>query len=320
MRTTLFIMLALTSQQLAAQNCESVIALSKRVSVTVEDQKSLEAAAADFCSSYSKATANSSGSSLGIGFGMLSASFGSANADVSSVASRYCSVQNSSHAREDAYRRYIESISPDAYRAYELCIRYSQQDLKFSLDPATTLPSEFTMVALYASKTQGARAELAFDASDGVACAWVGNSAGKQLLESGSSAALKCKRADSGTKSYVSVFSPTIAIEPLSIPWQAYTKDGTPTDAVDALRQSLDAVESRARAYDNRLAAMEAEIRGAKVAVSMGNCKSPADSWRAANLTPKPGEAPLCAPGHIVAGVNPANNEAACCTYDLSLP
>ena len=63
---------------------------------------------------------------------------------------------------------------------------------------------------------------------------------------------------------------------------------------------------------------LQAKVQGMKVQLSLGNCKSPTQSWEAASLTPKPGEVGICAPGYLAGGVNPQNGEAVCCTYGIS--
>lgn len=260
MRKVVLGVLLLFTRALMAQDCESVIALSKTVSVVVEDQRSVEAAAANFCSAYSKSTSSGTSANLGISYGLLSGSFGSSSVDAAAVASRYCSVQNTSQARADAYQRYVESISPDAYRAYEVCVKYSEQELKFSLDPATVLPNQFTVIALYASKAKNAKTALAFSASDDVTCAWVGNKGEQAELASGSTAALKCTRSDSERKSYVSVFSPELAIEAMNIPWQAYTKEGVSIDMVAALQARLGTMETQLAQLRSRTDSLASEL------------------------------------------------------------
>src|SRR5207237_3915357 len=165
MRTIISLLLMFIAQGLVAQNCESVIALSKTTNVAIADRQAVENAAANFCSAYTQSNASGSSSSFGVGYGPLSVSFGGGSADAAAVASRYCSASNRSIADANAYRTYVESIAPAAYHAYETCLKYSQQDLKFSSDQATILPNEFTITALYSSNRMGANTKVSFSSS-----------------------------------------------------------------------------------------------------------------------------------------------------------
>lgn len=230
-----------TSLGASAQECESVVALSKVVSTVVSNRDSVEQHAANFCNEYSRSSGRSSSSSFGASFKFLAASFGSNSASVDEVASKYCSASNSSSATKDAYKQYIESISPNAYSAYEQCLRMTKQDLRFSVNLASVLPAQFSMSVAFTSSVSGSQAaKLAYSASDGISCKW-GTSSEKTLsMPSGSSALLDCSRTDQTKRGYVMVVrSDATSSDPLTLPWQAYNREGVPVDTLAELQQSI---------------------------------------------------------------------------------
>jgi hypothetical protein len=127
----MFLVIASAAANAHGQQCEGVIALSKVVSAAVQDKTSVEQNAARFCSEYSRSTDRSSSSSFGASYKFLSGSFAGGNASVEAVASKYCSASSNFSESRDAYKQYIESISPNAYNAYQQCLIMSTQDVKF---------------------------------------------------------------------------------------------------------------------------------------------------------------------------------------------
>src|SRR3712207_2091918 len=77
-----------------AQDCSSVIALSKLRSSTASSVAEVQSHAAKFCSEYSRNRSDSNTSSAAASYKFLSASFSSGSASVDEVASKYCSAQN----------------------------------------------------------------------------------------------------------------------------------------------------------------------------------------------------------------------------------
>jgi hypothetical protein len=304
MRMAISLLLVFIARGLFAQNCESVIALSKTVDVAVADRQSVETAASNFCSAFSQSNTSGSSSSLGVGYGPLSVSFGGGSVDAAAVASRYCSASNRSVADTNAYRTYVESIAPAAYHAYETCLKYSQKDLKFSSDQATILPNEFTITALYSSNSMGASTKVSFSSSSDVTCTWSSGNSTDITLPSGSSAALQCKRSDSGKKSYVNLFSPTLAVDPMSVPWGAYSKDGTPIDLLSAIQARTMRLERELANLKDRLSTIEARP------FYKGATPSTFTNSQRGSATPK-GSSKLCGEGWVMVGFADAN-EVSC--------
>jgi len=231
----------------AAQDCETVIALSKVISGRVQDQNLVETHAATFCSQYRQSRGSSSSSEFGASYKFLAASFGSSSASVEDVASKYCSAENNSRSRSDAYREYIEAIAPGAYPAYEQCLRLSSQNLKFSLDPASVLPREFSLAAQFVGRAVGARARLGYSSSSDVTCTWNGASASstEHALTAGMTTFLKCTRPSNAAASYVRISNLDATDEVLTIPWQQYTAEGIPVVPLQAIQSRVANLESR---------------------------------------------------------------------------
>lgn len=235
------------SGNVVAQECESVIALSKVVATVVSDRDSVEQHAANFCNEYSRSGGKSNSASFGASYKFLSASFGSTSASMEAVASKYCSASNSYAASKDAYKQYIETISPNAYSAYEQCLRMSRQDLKFNVNTASILPHEFSMSASFVSSTGQPSAQITYSASKDVTCRWDDTNQKTRILKTGSSAILECERANPSQRSYVTVVRSDVGAnqDTLTLPWQAYNKNGHPVDSLAALRSRIISLETQ---------------------------------------------------------------------------
>lgn len=249
-----------------AQNCESVIALSKVVNTTVSDKDSLEQHASNFCNEYSKAQGSGKSSSFGASFKFLSASFGSSTVSAETVASKYCSANNSSVASKDAYKNYIETISPNAYSAYEQCLRMANDHLQFSVDIAGILPTEFSISASFVSPIRAAtNAEVSYSASKDVNCKWDDGPDKKIAIQTGGTAILECSRTDSTVKSYVRLVRKDGPGQPLILPWQAYTKEGVPVDTIRDFQKSMEALQNKLSSLGGQIDAVNTRIDGIKL-------------------------------------------------------
>ncbi|MGC2164578.1 MAG: hypothetical protein WA632_01035 [Gallionella sp.] len=260
------IVLFTTYSAAMGQECESVIALSKVVSSTVADKDSVEQHAANFCNEYSKSSGSSSSTSFGASYKFLSASFGSSNVSAEAVASKYCSASNSSSASKDAYKQYIETISPSAYSAYEQCLKMSKQDLKFSVDVGSILPNQFSISAAYTSSVAGVKStDVSYSASDGVNCQWDGSKNRKQTIQTGTQSILECRRTDQTKKSFVRLVMSTGTSEPLTLPWQAYNKEGIPVNSIRDFQNTIDALQKDIQALKKKIEDVNGRIDGIKL-------------------------------------------------------
>lgn len=227
-----------------AEDCASLIALSKTVSTRTHDKKSIDENAAAFCSDYRRYKNDRSNSNFGASYKFLSASMGKSSASVDEVASSYCSSSDNYAARSDAYKEYIETIAPQAYPAYETCMRMRNDATKvsFGLDVGSVIPTQFTLNAAFTSNMQGATAVLTYSKSKDVTCTWQGqeNTAVRITMAAGSTAVLECERQDPSKESFVKVSNVTIASldSSFTLPWQAY-RDGLPVNALQVLMNEV---------------------------------------------------------------------------------
>jgi hypothetical protein len=230
------------------QNCESVIALSKTSAAQVSDQQTIEQQARNFCSDYRQARSSGSSMDAGGSYGLFSASVGMTNQSSDSVASKYCSSENNYAASSSAYKSYVESISPNAYSAYQRCIELSNNDLRFSVDSAAILPDEFSISASFTSNSAArtlARLEIA--PSQGVTCKSSGQTATVLDIPTGSSIAINCRRSNRQSSAYVRFVDRTSSAQPMTLPWQAYNDQGVPIQTLLSMHQRISAIESEVK-------------------------------------------------------------------------
>ena len=237
---------------LNAEECSSIIALSKTTSSTIKNRDTFEKHVSNFCKEYSKATGSSNSRQYGISYEFLSLSMGSSRTNSESIASKYCSASNSTKSSKDAYKEYIETISPYAYSSYKDCISMSKEDLKFKLDLASMLPNEFSLSVLFSSQTREDTAELSFYAPKGVTCSWHEFNTTSISIPSGSTSLLNCSRENSHKRTYVKVIRKDGNTQ-LSIPWGAYDKNGTPMDMLRKLEKKYTTLLSDNEKLQNSL-------------------------------------------------------------------
>lgn len=275
--------IVLLSGSASAQNCENVIALSKIRSTVVQDAEAVEQHASNFCKEYAKSSGSRKSTSYGASYKFLSASFGSSGASVEEVASKYCASDNIYSASKDAYREYIESISPGAYGAYEQCIQMSKQDLRFNVDPGSVLPTEFSITASFVSRAElHDRAVLTYSSSEDVRCSWNESDGQKKVLKTGSTALLKCERPDQEKRSYVTIVDSTSGRNlPLTLPWQAYNEDGVPVSALDELERKIDRLRAEISKVNNRAADNSNNIANISTSptVTIYKCPKGTNGW-----------------------------------------
>jgi hypothetical protein len=283
MKKIILAYIALFPGLVSAQSCENVIELSKIRNTVVQDNSAVEQHASSFCKEYAKSSGKSSSSNFGASYKFLSASFGSSGASMEEVASRYCSSDNIYTASKDAYRQYIESISPGAYGAYEQCIRMSKQDIRFNVDPGSILPTEFSVSASFVSTAALQNsATLTYSSSDDVRCNWDDSSEPKKVLQTGSTALLKCKRENQAKKSYVTiVHSSSGSSLPLTLPWQAYDDHGIPINTLDELKREVDTINGKFFELNNSMTINAGKLQTISTSptVTIYKCPKGTNGW-----------------------------------------
>ena len=261
------------------QNCESVIALSKTTSTQVSDKGSLDQRASSFCSEYSSSKKSGSSMNAGGSYGPLSASVGMSDQSAEAVASKYCSSDNASVASTSAFKSYVESISANAYPAYEQCLALSKNDLKFSVDTAAILPDEFSISATFVSTAGLKNTRVEISPSTGVTCRVNGRPEPQSQVEinTATTAAINCKRTDRSIAAYVRFVNSIGTPTPLTLPWQACTQQGIPVDTFFALEKRIGALERRGHSQSGTIAL---KAVGTRPITDGGSCPSGSDATR----------------------------------------
>ncbi|MFV9668301.1 hypothetical protein ACNY68_04805 [Pantoea sp. KXB25] len=226
----------------SADDCESIISLSRIVSETTYDKDAVEQNANYFCHAYSQGTSISNDSNFGASYKFLAASFGSSNVTVTEVASKYCSASDNYSKSRDAYKQYVQIIAPGAYEAYKQCTTI-KKDMQFNVD--SVLPAQFSMsVGFVSSDSSVKNASVSYSASTGVSCHWNNTPGVEKIIPTGSTSYIECNRTDQTQKAYVKIIrTDSATIQPLTLNWQAYDKNGYPLDTLKEFGSRLKALE-----------------------------------------------------------------------------
>lgn len=234
-----------------AEDCESIISLSKITNSEASDKNSVEQSANYFCQEYSKGTNVSNDSKFGASFKFLSANYGSSSATVTEVASKYCSASSGYSTSNDAYKKYVESIAPGAYGAYQQCLDV-KKNMKFNVD--TVLPAEFSITVGFVSQGHNDnKASVSYSASSGVTCHWNGSETNSIEIPTGSTYFLECKRPDQTKKSFVKIIrTDSTESPPLTLSWQAYDVQGNPINTLIAFDERIKVLETELSQLQDR--------------------------------------------------------------------
>jgi hypothetical protein len=237
------------------QGCETVISMSRLQAVSISNNQTVQQHATNFCQEYSKNKGKSGGSNFGASYKFLSASFGSSNASVEAVASKYCSASDSSLAKTDSYQEYVETIAPGAFAAYDQCLRFTKSDLTFAVDLTMLFPREVSATLGFASQVSGnSQAKLRYESTSGTSCTWNGSPTQEFTLQHPSSASLKCTRTNISEPSGVKVIrTDSGAQQSMSFRWIAYDPSGQPVDSLLALQKRVDALNEQVQATSQTL-------------------------------------------------------------------
>jgi hypothetical protein len=135
------------------------------------------------------------------------------------------------------------------------------QNLTFNVALGSILPAQFSMNVGFVSRVAASKtAVLSYSASDGVSCKWNGGNSKTLTIQSGSNATLECSRRDQTKKAYVAVVRQDDASQgPLTIPWQAYDREGNPVDSLRALQNKISTMERDVSKLANSKADISAE-------------------------------------------------------------
>ncbi|MDP5277949.1 H-type lectin domain-containing protein [Sphingomonas sp. DG1-23] len=235
------------SQAAAQDNCTSVISLARVRSDMVQARDQVEQHAANFCNEYRNARSSNRAIGLSASYRFLSGTFNSSSASAEEVASRYCSADSSFSRLSTAYQSYVESIAPGAFPAYEQCVIMSRHEVHFRVDPASVLPGQFVVIAYFRPQASGNTANLSYSSSSDVNCSWNGVRGIRYALFGASQATLNCRRTDSSRRSFVAIVRDDGG-DQITLPWQAYNRDGVPVATMAELSARIAEVDVRRRA------------------------------------------------------------------------
>ncbi|MBC3917116.1 hypothetical protein H8L32_06485 [Undibacterium sp. CY18W] len=225
------------SPELSRADCRDVIELSKVASEVVQGSAELETTARAFCKEYASAKANNKSMNVGGNYGPLSASFGQSSASAEQIASKYCDASDSSRARTDAFRQYVESIAPGAFSAYERCVSLAGSGVTISVSKAAILPLYFGANVSFQSNENLAVQILDFAASPDVTCKWKngqGPASTQTKLQANTADVLQCTRQSDQNKSAVQIFPKSKPNSSLDFEWDKYQR-GVPVDLLAQL-------------------------------------------------------------------------------------
>ncbi len=270
----------------SAEDCASVLALSRNQNSTLSSSSDVRLNATNFCKEYSSGNSKSRSSGFSARYKALAGSFSGSKASESEVASKFCSASDLSSAADNAYEIYVDNIAPGAFSAYQQCI--SNKVIDFAIDPNSVLPNQFSMIVTFKQAGQQT-ANLLASPSQGVVCTWDDGISNKVAVTSPGSTTLNCKRTDAATKSFVAVAFQNGSGK-ITVPWAAYTKEGVPIDLVQRLRDEVSSLGTE-------VAEAKAETAKARAALNAIATSATVTKMRF------PGVA-SCPPGSVVSGLS----------------
>ncbi len=242
-----------------AEGCEDVISFSKLTSSVVKTKSSIEANAANFCNEYQQAKTYGRTMAASASYKFLSASYGSSNASTEEVASKFCSATSLNNVNNEAYKEYVETISPDAYASYQQCINMKNRAITFDLNPNSMLAKQFTMIVKYQTSIGGAKPELKYVTSDDVTCSWLDKTDNKFTFTDVGSVSLTCRRDNTTGESYVNIV-PTNSLDGISFKWPAFDNNGETVDAMKDLLQKNKKLEERLNVLESKESSMQNSV------------------------------------------------------------
>ena len=244
-----------------AEGCEDVILFSKLSSSAVKTKSSIEANAANFCNEYQQAKTYGRTMAASASYKFLSASYGSSNASTEEVASKFCSATSLNNVNNEAYKEYVETISPEAYTSYQQCKRMeNKSNIIFDLNPVDMSPKQLSMTVKYQAGMGGATPILKYVTTKGVTCSWLDTTNKTFTFNADIGATdLTCTREDTLNNSSVKIVS-TKSNDVISFKWPAFTSDGVTVDAMKDLLQKNKKLEERLNVLESKESSMQNSV------------------------------------------------------------
>lgn len=213
-----------------ADPCVGVLEKSKLKHRTVSGRDDIENAASEFCGEYSKSSGQRDSKKFNVAYEKITAGYGSTDASYDAVASKYCDRKNIEKRSTEAYSSYLETMAPEAYGAYEQCLRFrSMNAVQFEV---AALDATWMSLRVSYRDNGSAMLRVTADSVAGVTCAWTGGAAvvdGVVTLKSGVVLAnLGCRRNDAKRKTTVSISRTDLPGASFDLPWPSEEVDREP--------------------------------------------------------------------------------------------
>lgn len=203
----------------ASADCSDVIKLSIVSASEFLDRSSFESSAADFCREYSEAKRSGNTGGLDIGFKGFEFGANSSSANSTTMASSYCEDESSGKTNKEAYKRYVRSVAPAAFESYNKCLE-QDSSLSVSIGAATAYHVPFQVNFVPFSSGEYAEIEVVTDRT--VSCDFR-----PQIMRRAGNISVTCSRENADQPGSISIINRAGGKNMLSIPWSAYTADGS---------------------------------------------------------------------------------------------
>ena len=228
------------AQEAAAQDdCAEVIRMSRHTASVVQTQDHFEEHATNFCDAYRSSQSSSRSRTYQASYKLLAGSMSGSRTSESQVASKYCSANKRESRRQDAYKQYLNTVSPGAFSAYATCKQFSSTGTQIALSAV----HEREMFVNLTNSLDTGEARINYRGTQGIDCLWDASDDNEQsqewVLEPRSAAVVKCNRTSPTQKDSVIVYTSTSPKTPLTFPWSAYNEEGHPVDSLRDLQQQL---------------------------------------------------------------------------------
>ncbi len=245
----------------ALANCENIITLSKVTSAVALNRDQFQSTLDNFCREQKNSSGKSANGSLSLGPIGLGGGGSSSNQSYD----QYCQQNQNKSFGDEAFRQYVESISPRAYDAYEKCLKSVGVDFDLTAMNA----KYFTLLVSFSSRNDLSKAAIVsyVPNGDGVICQWenqmsaetspaASNTSPAQMIGHGRTYSLQCTRQDYKKEDQITIYrADSSDHEQLTIPWRRYNDDLIPVDTVEELANSLNKLRSDVSALSGKYSA-----------------------------------------------------------------
>lgn len=269
--------------QAQQESCIDIIKFSRTSDIVQRSEEELSSQARAFCNEYRSSKGNTKSLEASGSYKLFSASFGQSSSSVETLASTYCGSDSSNDKRGLAYSRHLELISGDAYRAYQQCNDSNNRatGLVFTLQSATETVAHFR--AYHKNVVSAGMVRVVFEITpDGAnvtaGCRVVGadgstaSTSGSMSLLPTQGRLITCTRTSAVSRTSIT-FNNQDGNDALNYVWPAYQK-GVPFDALARFREEA---KAHAKAIQDQLTALRANLRGVVIPFEAAQC--PPD-WR----------------------------------------